>query len=68
MKPISGKEFAKLVEKHGWVLLRIQSSHHIYGKSGSQVRLSIPIHKNQNLKIGLRRHLMKLAGISEGDF
>jgi predicted RNA binding protein YcfA (HicA-like mRNA interferase family) len=43
MKSVSGKEFARVLERNGWVLLRIQSSHHIYGKQGSNVRLSIPI-------------------------
>lgn len=67
MKSISGKELAKLLEKHGWILLRISGSHHIYGKAGSDVRLSVPIHKNQDLKIGLLRHLLKLAELSEND-
>ena len=66
MKPISGKEFAKIVERRGWTLLRIQGSHHIYGKPGVEVRLSIPIHKNQNLKVGLQRHLM-MADITEDE-
>lgn len=67
MKAISGKEFAKALERNGWVLLRIQSSHHIYGKQGSNVRLSIPIHANQMMKTGLLKHMMKLANLSEGD-
>lgn len=67
MKTVSGKQFAKIVERHGWKLLRIQGSHHIYGKTGSEVRLSIPVHKNAALKIGLQRHLMKLAEIPESD-
>ena len=67
MKSVSGKEFAKVLELHGWTLLRVQSSHHIYGKQGSNVRLSIPIHGNQTLKTGLLRHMMKLANISEDD-
>lgn len=67
MKPVSGKDFAKLLKRNGWQLLRIQGSHHIYGKSGSDVRLSIPVHKNQNLKIGLQKHLMKLANLSDSD-
>lgn len=67
MKSVSGKEFAKVLERHGWRLLRIQSSHHIYGKPGSNVRLSIPIHGNQALKTGLLRHMLKLANISEDD-
>jgi predicted RNA binding protein YcfA (HicA-like mRNA interferase family) len=50
MKAISGKEFAKILERHGWSLLRVQGSNHIYGKAGSDVRLSVPIHGNRPLK------------------
>jgi len=67
MKSISGKEFGKVLEGHGWTLLRVQGSHHIYGRSGSEVRLSVPVHGNQTLKRGLLRHLMKLANLSEND-
>ena len=67
MRAVSGKEFAKLVEERGWVLLRVAGSHHIYGKTGSVVRLSVPIHGNRPLKLGLQRHLMKLAELNEAD-
>ncbi len=67
MKSVSGKELARVLERHGWTLLRIQGSHHIYGKSGSVVRLSVPIHGNKPLKIGLLRHLLKMAGMQEFD-
>jgi predicted RNA binding protein YcfA (HicA-like mRNA interferase family) len=67
MKSVSGKEFAKLLEHHGWSLLRVQGSHHVYGRAESTVRLSVPIHGNQALKRGLLKHLMKLAGLSETD-
>lgn len=67
MKVLTGREFARLVERHGWKLLRITGSHHIYGRQGSVVRLSIPIHANRPLKSGLQRHLMKLAGIVESE-
>jgi predicted RNA binding protein YcfA (HicA-like mRNA interferase family) len=30
MKSISGKKLAKILERHGWELLRIQGSHQIY--------------------------------------
>jgi predicted RNA binding protein YcfA (HicA-like mRNA interferase family) len=67
MKSVSGKDFARILERHGWALLRVQGSHHIYGKTGNEVRLSVPIHGNQALKTGLLRHLMKMAGISESE-
>ena len=67
MKAVSGRELARLVERRGWTLLRVNGSHHIYGKPGSIVRLSIPIHGNKALKTGLLRHLLKLAEIAEED-
>ena len=64
---MSGRELARLVERHGWQLLRVAGSHHIYGKTGSIVRLSIPIHANRPLKTGLLRHLLKMAEIPENE-
>ena len=48
-------------------MLRENGSHHIYGKSGSIVRLSVPIHGNKPLKTGLLRHLAKLAELTDED-
>ena len=67
MKSISGKEFAKILERNGWKLFRVKGSHHIYGKAGSEVRISVPIHKNQTLKTGLLRHFMKMADLTGSD-
>jgi len=67
MRSMTGREFARLVERHGWSLLRVQGSHHIYGKPGSVVRLSIPIHGNKPLKVGLLRHLTKISEIPDAE-
>ena len=67
MKSVSGRELARIVERRGWTLLRVSGSHHIYGKPGSVVRLSIPIHGNTALKTGLLRHLLKMAEIPEDE-
>jgi predicted RNA binding protein YcfA (HicA-like mRNA interferase family) len=67
LKSLSGKDFARLLERHGWELKRIQGSHHIYAKPGNPARLAVPIHGNSPLKIGLLRHLMKLADIDESE-
>jgi predicted RNA binding protein YcfA (HicA-like mRNA interferase family) len=68
MKSVSGRDFVRIIERRGWTLLRISGSHHIYGKSGSVVRLSVPIHGSKPLKTGLLRHLAKLADLSDEDF
>lgn len=63
MKPVSGKELCRILEQHGWMLRKIAGSHRIYGKPGSEHRLSVPVHGNRDLKRGLQHHLLKLAGI-----
>lgn len=67
MKSVSGKKFAKLLERNGWVLLRVNGSHHIFGKFGNPQRISVPIHGNQSLKTGLLKHFLKVSGISEDE-
>lgn len=67
MKTISGEKFCKLTRKRGWVLKRIKGSHHIFTKEGVPARISVPVHGNRALKIGLLKHLMKIALINEDE-
>lgn len=67
MKSISGKTFAKLLERRDWKLVRVNGSHHVYMKTESTARISLPIHGNEDMKLGLLKHFMKIAGISEGE-
>ena len=67
MKSISGKQLARILESQGWSLIRVNGSHHIYMKAGETTRISLPIHGNDDLKIGLLRHFMKVAGIAESE-
>jgi len=67
LKTLNGKELALILEKNGWVLKRIHGSHHIYSKDGQIERISIPIHGNASLKIGLLKYLMCIVKLSESD-
>jgi predicted RNA binding protein YcfA (HicA-like mRNA interferase family) len=67
MKSISGKRLCKIVEQKGWVLRRITGSHHIYENLEVDQILSIPVHRNQDLKVGTLKALMKIVGLSEED-
>lgn len=67
MTSISGKKFAKLLEQNGWILLRVNGSHHVYGKTGNTQRISVPIHGNKALKTGLLKYFLKVSGISEDE-
>ncbi len=67
MKEVSGKELTRILEKDGWKLVRIRGSPHVFIKEGRIERISVPIHGNRPLKIGLLRHFLKLAGIKKVD-
>jgi predicted RNA binding protein YcfA (HicA-like mRNA interferase family) len=49
------------------VLRKITGSHHIYENPEVDQILSIPVHGNQDLKIGTLRTLMSIARLSEED-
>ncbi len=59
---MTAREFGALI-----LLSVLSGSRHVYGKGGAVARLSIPIHGNRPLKIGLLRHLAKLAEMPDGD-
>lgn len=65
MKVISGKDLCKLLVKHGWDLKTIKGSHHIYMKKGRKERISVPVHANKSLKIGVLNAILKIAGIED---
>jgi len=67
VKSISGKQFSKILENLGWHLVQVNGSHHVYMKPGNSARISLPVHGNEDLKISLLKHFMKVAGITESD-
>ena len=67
MKALSGREFARILERHGWTLPRVRGSHHVFGKPGLRQRIVVPIHGNHSLRPGMVRDMLKDAGLVEGD-
>ena len=57
---VSGKDFVKKLMRDGWELDRVRGSHHIMRKNG--ISLSVPVHKNEDLKPGIFNELNKKAG------
>ncbi len=45
----------------------IRGSHHVYMKTGRKERISVPVHGNKDLKVGLLRAIMKIAEIEENE-
>ena len=60
-KNITGKELCKILEEQGWMLSRINGSHHIYAKEGENSKLTVPVHSNKALKRGTLNTILKAA-------
>ena len=55
---ISGKVFIKFLQTIGFVVVRINGSHHRLKHSDSRVT-TVPVHKNQDLPKGLLRKIIR---------
>lgn len=55
---ISGKDFIKLLEKLGFVVIRINSSHHRMKHPDGRIT-TIPVHKNDPISKGLLRKILR---------
>jgi len=55
------------LQQRGWILKRITGSHHIFSHPGKTEIISVPVHKNEDLKKGLQKKLMDIAEIEDND-
>lgn len=66
MKSISGKKMCEVLGRAGWSLKRVSGSHYIFAKSGYD-NISVPVHGNKTMNLGLQRSIMKHADIDESE-
>lgn len=58
---MSGKELMRRMEKAGWSLDHISSSHYIMKRG--LATLSVPVHANRDLPTGTLNKLLKESGL-----
>jgi predicted RNA binding protein YcfA (HicA-like mRNA interferase family) len=58
---MSGKDCVKLLKKHGWIVDRIQGSHHIMLKN--EMIIPVPVHGSADLAPGTLHSILKKAGL-----
>jgi predicted RNA binding protein YcfA (HicA-like mRNA interferase family) len=63
---VSGEAAIRAFERAGWLRARQKGSHVSMVKSGVNVNLSVPLHKE--LDRGTLRKLIRLSGVSVEDF
>jgi predicted RNA binding protein YcfA (HicA-like mRNA interferase family) len=57
----------RILEQHGWTLVRIRGSHHALQKAGMEKMIIVPVHGNRDLKPGTQRGIMRDAELSDAD-
>jgi predicted RNA binding protein YcfA (HicA-like mRNA interferase family) len=65
---VTGKEAIAAFEKADFVVDRVAGSHHIMRKEDHPFVLSVPVHKNQKIKRGTLRSLIRAADLSVDEF
>ena len=58
---MNGSNIIKILEKHGWEILRIRGSHYRMGKK--RMRTTVPIHGRQDLGKGLLSAIERQTGV-----
>ena len=58
---MTGKEIALRLKAAGWLLGRINGSHHIFTKDGKAV--PVPVHGNRDLSAGLLAAIQRQSGV-----
>jgi predicted RNA binding protein YcfA (HicA-like mRNA interferase family) len=67
MKPVTGKEMCRGLERRGWNLARIKGSHHIYSRPRAPRQVAAPVHGQRILKAAVQRAIMGEAGLTDDD-
>jgi predicted RNA binding protein YcfA (HicA-like mRNA interferase family) len=56
----------RFLEREGFLLLRVRGSHHFLAKG--ELRTSVPVHGNRELKIGTLRGILRDVQMSASEF
>lgn len=65
---IKGQTLIKILLKQGFILNRINGSHHILIHSQKHITLSVPVHKGKTLGKGITLSIIKDAGLTIEEF
>lgn len=66
MKRLSCSEMMRLLERHGWRVVR-RGRHPHYGKPGVAHTITVPDHGPKTLAPKTQRSIMRAAGLTEAD-
>jgi predicted RNA binding protein YcfA (HicA-like mRNA interferase family) len=57
----------RILERRGWVKVRVHGAHHVYKKAGVRNHIAVPVHGNAALPTGTQASIMRDAGLTDAD-
>lgn len=60
---MNGKQIIAKLKIEGWVLVRIEDSHHIMKNPEANRKVPIPVHGSKDIQIGLVKAIEKQTGV-----
>jgi predicted RNA binding protein YcfA (HicA-like mRNA interferase family) len=59
---MNGKQVIRELMQSGWIVVRINGSHHLLKKDG--ITVPVPVHGSRDLGIGLLKRIEKQTGVT----
>jgi predicted RNA binding protein YcfA (HicA-like mRNA interferase family) len=63
---VTGKQMVEFLLQQGFEILRVRGSHHVLKRVDRWT--TVPVHGNQNLKIGTLRKILRDIDVSPAEF
>ena len=60
---MNGKQVIARLKKEGWILVRVEGSHHIMEKEGMPRGVPVPVHGGKDIGVGLLKAIEKQTGV-----
>lgn len=60
---MNGKQIIAKLKKEGWILIRVEGSHHIMKNAELNKKVPIPVHGSKDVQIGLLKAIEKQTGV-----
>ncbi len=68
LSPIAPKRLMKLLEREGFVCIRIKGSHHFFIHEVDKRTTNVPVHGGRDIGVGLLRQILKDLNWSADEF
>lgn len=60
---MNGKQIIAKLKEAGWVLVRVEGSHHIMEKAGELRPVPVPVHGSKDVGTGLLAKIQRQSGV-----